>query len=187
MDDLDFSGLTDDQIAGLAAALAQEALRRSPAMAAAFEQALRDERQKAEAMLKGQEKARGIAAEEVEDRAFRAELEVKKEELKKKTVDAMRQYLIAAATILDKDYRNITLVWIPPGNGVTEKLCINAGSTGMYTYWHLFKYEPRTEGVYASPAAKRKLKELHALGKEVIAAIRASKFCSTLVIKGIEL
>lgn len=46
MDELDFSGLSDDQLVELAIAIAKEAARRNPALQAAFAEALATEREK---------------------------------------------------------------------------------------------------------------------------------------------
>lgn len=72
-EELDFSDLTDDQIVELAVALAREAMRRNPALAAAFEQSLLDERARVEAAARGTEQAKRAAAAELEAQAKRAE------------------------------------------------------------------------------------------------------------------
>lgn len=46
MDELDFSGLSDDQLVELAIAIAKEAARRNPALQAAFAEALATERRR---------------------------------------------------------------------------------------------------------------------------------------------
>ncbi len=52
MDELDFSGLSDDQLVELAIAIAKEAARRNPALQAAFAEALATEREKIDARLR---------------------------------------------------------------------------------------------------------------------------------------
>ncbi|MCV6328583.1 hypothetical protein [Pseudomonas aeruginosa] len=56
MDELDFSGLSDDQLVELAIAIAKEAARRNPALQAAFAEALATEREKIDARLRGAER-----------------------------------------------------------------------------------------------------------------------------------
>ncbi|WP_218777862.1 hypothetical protein, partial [Pseudomonas aeruginosa] len=58
MDELDFSGLSDDQLVQLAIAIAKEAARRNPALQASFPEALATEREKIVARLRGAERAR---------------------------------------------------------------------------------------------------------------------------------
>nr|EKU4118476.1 hypothetical protein [Pseudomonas aeruginosa] len=56
MDELDFSGLSDDQLVELAIAIANEAARRNPALQVAFSEALATEKEKIEARLRGAER-----------------------------------------------------------------------------------------------------------------------------------
>jgi hypothetical protein len=206
MSDLDFSELTDDQIVELATALAEEAMRRNPALAAAFEQALVDARERFDAAVRAIEKARidelerveaeargagaakAQALKAIEEQAKKAEAEIQKESLRRRNHEAMRKYLLAVAAILDRPVAKITLVYRPSDWGHKgPRIEVNQGSTGELASWHLVQYVQNTESLTTSPAARQKLPELNLWAREALAAIRALGINHSIVLKGIEL
>lgn len=188
-DDLDFSDLTDDQIVELAVALAREAMRRNPALAAAFEQSLLDERARVEAAARGTERAKRAAAAELEAQAQRAEAARQQEQLRQRQQFALAEYLRRVAGIIGKSPAEITLVWnrthFERGKGA--KLQINQGATGTETRWHLIDYVPSTDQLYTSPGLHKLHAELLPWCREAVAAIRALDLRTGIAIKGIEL
>jgi len=188
-DALDFSDLTDDQVVELATALAREAMRRNPALAAAFEQSLLDERARVEAAARGTERAKRAAAAELEAQAQRAEAARQQEQLRQRQQFALAEYLRQAAGIISKSPAEITLVWnrthFERGKG--PKLQINQGATGTETRWHLIDYVPSTDQLYTSPGLHKLHAELLPWCREAVAAIHALGLRTSIAIKGIEL
>ncbi|HMQ97243.1 MAG TPA: hypothetical protein PKC42_04050 [Candidatus Nanoperiomorbaceae bacterium] len=188
-EELDFSDLTDDQIVELAVALAREAMRRNPALAAAFEQSLLDERARVEAAARGTEQAKRAAAAELEAQAKRAEAARQKEQLRRRQQTILAEYLRRAALVIGKPAADITLVWnlshFERGKG--PKLQINQGATGTDTRWHLVDYVPATDQLYTSPGLHKKHADLLPWCRETVAAIHALNLRKSIAIKGIEL
>ncbi len=189
-ENLDFSDLSDDQIVGLAVALAQEAMRRNPALSAAFAQALLDERERVEAAARGSQQAKQHAARVIAEQAEKAELEVQRERLRQQRQAALAQYLRRAADITGRAVSELTLVWkrhedFQPKSG--PHLQLNAGATGASSSWHLVNYSERTQQLRTSPALHVKQADLLPWAREVCAAVRALGVDHTTVIKGIEL
>jgi hypothetical protein len=188
MNDLDFSDLTDDQIIELARGLAQEAMRRNPATAAAFSEMLIEEKEHAEAAAKGAEAAKRVALLEIERQEKEAEALRQKEALRKRRQEALAKYLRAAAEILEKSPNNITLVYSPNWYSDGPVIMINqGGASDQLARWHLVKYKLRGESLYTSPAARKKTTELNAWAREAIAAVKAIGIDRTFTLKGIEL
>lgn len=188
-DDLDFSDLTDDQIVELAVALAREAMRRNPALAAAFEQSLLDERARVEAAARGTEQAKQAAAAELEAQAARAEAARQQERLRQRRQFALAEYLRQVAGIISKSPAEITLVWncahFERGKG--PKLQVNQGATGTDANWHLIDYVPSVDQLYTSPGLHKLHAALHPWCRETVATIRALDLRTSIAIKGIEL
>ncbi|MBG5793160.1 hypothetical protein GHT80_26150, partial [Pseudomonas aeruginosa] len=93
MDELDFSGLSDDQLVELAIAIAKEAARRNPALQAAFAEALATEREKIDARLRGAERARQYEIQQAERVAEAASKAVADEKMRSKRTELLRRYL----------------------------------------------------------------------------------------------
>lgn len=183
---LDFSDLTDDQIVELAAALAHEALRRSPAMVAAFEAALVDEKQRAEAMARGAARAKARTARDLEEVARRAEHQQQQELLRQKRRDAMAVFLRQAAAITDRHAATLTLVWSGNYYGKGPRLHLNTGTTGRDADWHLVDFSPATQALRTSPGLRGKTLELLQWAREASAAAAAIEPIAC-VIQGIEI
>lgn len=173
MSDLDFSDLTDDQIVGLAAALANEALLRSPAVAEAMREALLSEKEKAEAAIKGAALGRERARQTVIEINRRAAEEQAAEELRQKTLAAVGALLRQAAQLVGRDVRDVTMVWgahYSPG----MKLYLNPGtSTETVGALHLVEYDLGSDAIKTSWALAQKTAELLGWAIETSAALRA--------------
>lgn len=185
-DGLDFSGLTDDQIVELAAALAHEALMRNPALAAAFEQALVTEKEKAEALARGAAAARARALQELQAIGQRAEAEQQRELLRQKRRDALAVFVREAARITGRPLSELTMTWHADEYGKGPHLCLNAGTTGRQASWHLVSYRPREQALRTSPGLRGKSGELLQWAREAAAAAAAIEPVAA-VIQGIEL
>ena len=186
MSDLDFSDLTDDQIVGLASALAHEALRRSPALAAAFEQALVTEKERAEALARGAAAARAQTLQQLQEIAQRAEAEQQRELLRQKRRDGLAVFMRQAARITGRPLSDLTLTWNADEYGKGPHLCLNAGTTGAHASWHLVSYKPREQALRTSPGLRGKSGELLRWAREAAAAAAAIEPVAA-IIQGIEL
>lgn len=173
MSDLDFSDLTDDQVVSLAAALASEALRRSPAVAEAMREALLSEKDKAEAAIKGAALGRERARQTVIEINRRAAEEQAAEELRQMNLAAVGALLRQAAQLVGRDVRDVTMVWgahYSPGT----KLYLNQGtSTETVGALHLVEYDPGSGAIKTSWALDQKKAELLGWAIETSAALRA--------------
>jgi hypothetical protein len=189
MDDLDLSDLSDDQVVGLAVALAREAMRRNPALQAAFQQAIIDERARVEAAANGTARVKQAALQRIREQAERAELEVQRERLRRRVQDALAGYLCQAAAITGRPPAELTLVWkrrdFTRGSG--PRLQLNAGATGEDASWHLVDFLEASQQLHTSPGLHDKHATLLPWAREACAAIRALGIDRATVIKGIEL
>lgn len=183
---LDFSDLTDDQIVELASALAHEALIRSPALAAAFEAALVDEKQRAEALARGAAAAKARTLEEIREIGRRAEAQQQRELLRHKRRDALAIFLRQASMIAGRPVAELTLTWQSNRHGFGPVLCLNAGTTGTDADWHLVEYRPRTQSLNTSPGLRAKTNELLQWAREASAAAAAIEPVAC-AIQGVEL
>lgn len=183
---LDFSELTDDQIVELASALAQEALRRRPAVAAAFEQAMLTERERAEAAMRGAKLGKERLRREIEDTHRRAAHEQAAEELRQRRHQALSAFLGRAAQITDRELHDVTLVWSGLYSQQGPHLYLNAGASGEEVTWHLVDYCPKGESLRVSWALENRKAELLQWAREAVATLRALRVQS-IVLKGIEL
>lgn len=186
-DGLDFSDLTDDQIVGLATALAREAMSRDPALQAAFKQSLLDEKERVEAAAKGSERARRAERARVEKQAQAAALAQIKERERQRVHNALIAYLRAIADVIGHEISNLTLVWsqLNYGRG-GHRLQINLGKTNELVRWHLIDYGADDERLYVSPGLRRKESEIMPWCREAVAAIRALQIDRTTIIRGID-
>lgn len=183
---LDFSGLTDDQIVELAAALAHEALLRSPALAAAFEQTLIDEKQRAEALARGAAQARARTLRDLEEVGRRAEMQQQKELLRQKRRDALAVFVRQAAEITGRPVAELTLAWHGDYYGKGPRMHLNAGATGQHADWHLVDYDARSQALRTSPGLRAKTAELLQWAREASAAAAAIEPLAC-VIQGVEI
>lgn len=186
MSDLDFSDLTDDQLVELASALAHEALMRNPAVAAAFEQALLTEQERAEAAMRGARMGKARQRQQVEDIHRRVAEEQAREELRQQRHAAVAGFVRRAAQLVARDLADVTLIW---GNQYAKghRLYLNAGTnTETVGAVHLVDYNPKTEAIRVSWALERHKAGLLQWARETTAALRALGIDS-ITIKGIEL
>ncbi len=183
---LDFSDLTDDQIVELAAALAHEALRRSPAIVAALKAALVDEKRRAEAMARGAAQSKARTVRELEDMAQRAEQQQQHEKLRQKRRDALAIFVQQAASITGRHADTLTLTWNSNYYGKGPRLHLNLGTTGRDADWHLVDYCPSTQALRTSPSLRSKIPELMQWAREASAAAAAIEPIAC-VIQGIEI
>jgi len=186
MTDLDFSDLTNDQIVELAAALAHEALRRSPATAAAFEAALVSEKERVAAAARGAEAAKHAALRAAQERAQEIEAANQREIRRQQDRDAMAAFLRAAARITGRSEKDLTLVWNSNLNGLGPRLHLNAGTTGDISRWHLVNYDPRKQMLRTTPGLSAKTSELLAWARETTAGAQALNL-GRVVVQGVEL
>ncbi|CBA14778.1 hypothetical protein [Xanthomonas albilineans] len=187
-DDLDFSELSDDQIVELAVALAREAMRRNPALQAAFAQALLDERERVEAAARGSARVKQAAAQRLEQDAERAELAAERERRRQRIHGALVAYLARLAEIIGRPLGELTLVWKPKdyGRGPGPRLQVNQGATGADVRWHLLDFVAVDERLYTSPGLRSRQTELLPWFREVAAVANAFGLVHTFVVKGIE-
>lgn len=184
---LDFSDLSDDQIVALASALAHEALRRNPAVAAAFEAALLTEQERAQAAVRGAQAGKAALLRQVEEISQRAAQEQAREETRQQRRKAMGVFVHRAAQITGRAVSDVTLVWSgvftgPSGN----HLFLNAGASGEEVTWHLVDYCPKTESIRVGWMLEKKKSDLLQWAREAAAAARALGV-SNITIKGLEL
>ena len=187
---LDFSDLNDDQLVELAVELAREAMRRNPALVAAFEQALLDEYERVAAAARGAEKAKKAAAAVLEAQTERAEALRHRELLRRREQDALAEYLRQVADIIGKPVDQLTLVWNknPWGRDKGPKIQVDSGAVGVgNAMWHLVDYLTEKQQLYTSPGLHDKQAELLPWCREVHAVITALDIRQRVAIKGIEL
>lgn len=183
---LDFSELTDDQIVELASALAHEALMRNPAVAAAFQQALLTEQERAEAAMRGAQMGKARQRRQVEEIHRRAAEEQGREELRQRRHAAVAGFVRRAAQLVGRDPADVTLVWMDQ-YGKGHRLYLNAGtSTEGYGAMHLVDYTPQSEAIRVSWALDKRKADLLVWAREAVAALRAFSI-NSIFIKGIEL
>ena len=183
---LDFTGLSDDQIVELATALAHEALRRTPALAAAFEQALVSERERVEAAARGIQAARASMLRHQEELSRRAGEEQVRETVRQRQRDAMSVFLRRAAALCGRDVSDVTLVWNENQWGTGPRLQLNAGTSGDTASWHLVNFKPQQHSIHTSPGLQSKTAELLTWARETCAGARALGLRS-IILQGIEL
>ncbi|MGV8259698.1 hypothetical protein [Pseudomonas aeruginosa] len=188
MDELDFSGLSDDQLVELAIAIANEAARRNPALQVAFSEALATEKEKIEARLRGAERARRYEIQQAERVAEAAGKAVADEKMRSKRTELLRRYLEQVAGLIGKAPQELTLVWKSsdwtraPG----PRLQVNLGSTGTDVKWHLIDYAETTDQIWTSPALAKLIPSLLPWAREVCVAVRAINIDRTTVARGAE-
>lgn len=186
MSDLDFSELSDDQIVGLATALANEALRRSPALAAAFKDTLITEKERVEAAAKGAAKAKKDALDRAQQLQQRIEAEHLKELERQKTRSRTAGLLIDVARIVERDVTDVTLILTSAPSGI-PRLYLNPGTdTNGYGSFNLVQYDIGTKKIRTSWKLDAKKKELLKWAETTVAALRAMQI-SSITVKGIEL
>ena len=183
---LDFSDLTDDQIVELASALAHEALARSPAVAAAFREALLTEKERADAAVRGAQMGRARQRQQIEEIHRRAAQEQAREELRQQRQAAVAVFVRRAAELVGRDVSDVSLVW-GAHYGREVRLYLNPGSSvETVGALHLVEYAPGTQSIRTSWAlADRKLQLLQ-WATETSAALRALGI-ESIKIRGIEL
>lgn len=173
MSDLDFSELTDDQIVSLAAALANEALARSPAVVEAMRAALLSEKERSEAAIKGAALGRERARQQVIETTRRAAAEQAAEELRQKHLAAVAVLLRRAALLVGRNVSDVTIVWGAHYSPET-RLYLNPGtSTETVGALHLVEYTPSSGGIKTSWAIAEKKADLLGWAIETSAALRA--------------
>lgn len=187
-DDLDFSELSDDQLVELAVALAREAMRRNPALQAAFAQALLDERERVEAAARGGARAKREAAQQLEEEMHRAAAAMAREQRRRRVQAALAAYLGRLAELLGKPVGEMTLVWKPKdfGRGPGPRLQVNQGTTGAEARWHLLDFVELDQRLYTSPGLHGRQADLLPWCREAAAAVHALGVKGTIVIKGAE-
>nr|WP_308006626.1 hypothetical protein [Xanthomonas albilineans] len=184
-DDLDFSELTDDQIVGLAVALAREAMRRNPALQAAFAQSLLDERDRVEAAARGGEQAKRDEAARIEQQAKAAGDAEARERERQRVHDALAAYLRAGAAIIGHRPQDVTLMWDRTPHqtrGKAPKLRLNP----LRQQWSLVEYDVTAEDIHTSPGLRSKRAALLPWCREASAAIQALGIDRTTTLRGID-
>ncbi|WP_166737478.1 hypothetical protein [Pseudomonas aeruginosa] len=190
MDELDFSGLSDDQLVELAIAIAKEAARRNPALQAAFAEALATEREKIDARLRGAERARQYEIQQAERVAEAASKAVADEKMRSKRTELLRRYLEQLAYLIGRPPQELTLVWKTSDwtrRVSGPRLQVNLGSTGTDVKWHLIDYAEATDQIWTSPALAKLTPSLQPWAREVCVAVRAINFDRTTVARGAEI
>jgi hypothetical protein len=187
MDDLDLSGLTDDQVVELAALLAREALRRSPAMQAAFQHAMIDEAERSRIAAASAQAGRAKAVREIEVQATRAGYEQEKEAHRRRVATGFAGLVNRAASIMGKPIAEVTIVWMPSmwGKG-GARVHINQGQQGADARWHLVEYIEASQTLYTAPGLRSQSAALQDITRQICAIARALGITATTVIKGID-
>jgi hypothetical protein len=186
-EDIDFSGLTDDQIVELAIGLAREAMSRNPATAAAFKESLVSEYERAQAVARGAEAQKKMALRDLEEEAKRREACAQRKAREERVRTHFAAHLYDAARILGRPVSDITIVWKPSDwDKGGPRVQINLGTAGSDASWHLFQYIERSQSLRASPAARKKLAELQVWARDVCASVRVLNVNHTIVVKGVE-
>jgi len=187
-DGLDFSGLSDDQIVEMAVGLAREAMRRNPALEAAFAQALLDERERVEAARRGTEQARKDEARRIETQAKAAEGALVRERERRRVHDALAGYLRQASTITGIELAELVLVWETRSQirRPNPRLRLALGPMGARSNWFLVDYGVPVDEFHASPGMRARGAALLAWCREAAAAFTALGIERTMELKGIE-
>ena len=187
MSGLDFSELTDDQLVELASALAHEALLRNPAVAAAFQQALLTEKERADAAMRGARMGKARQAQAIEDVHRRAAEEQSREELRQRKHQVMAGFVRQAAQIVGRELVDVTMIWSHSYHRDGPHLLLNPGTnTEVIGALHLLDYCPKTEALRTSWALDKQKPALLTWAREASAAARALGD-QHIMIRGIEL
>lgn len=182
---LDFSELSDDQVVELATALAREAMRRNPALQAAFAQSILDERERLEAAARGSHRVKKAEAEKVERQAQSAAVAQAQERERLRVHSALLSYLHAGAKILGLPPRDIALIWdLDPlqARGKAPKLRLNL----VRQKWSFVEYEVSASDLHTTPGLRKKRAALLPWCREVSAAAMALEIKKSVIIRGDE-
>lgn len=186
MPDLDFSGLTDDQVVELARAAAREAVLRNPAAKAALEQAIATEAEQLDAQVRG-----GAAAKQHILNTLRRQAEA--EVLKQHEADerarwekALRPHLLSAADLVGRQPAEITVSDYHDGG--SRRVRIVTGPNPAGPGWYLVLYDPSKDAVYTSPAMRSKQAQALEWARAFHAATRDpnKQFHRQVVLRGID-
>jgi len=184
---LDFTGLTDDQLVELAAALAYEALHRGAVTAQAFEQALETEKERFDAQTRAAQFAEQARKRSMDEIRKRAAQEQAREELRQQQRTAMAVFVRGGAHLVGRSVNDVTLVWTSSFTANRgHRLYLNAGTTGNEVTWHLVDYCPGEESIRVGWALQKHKPQLLQWAREAAAATRALGLDS-ITIKGIDL
>lgn len=167
MSELDFSDLSDDQIIELARAIALEAVRRSPAMQAAFDEAIVSEAERLDAEARGGAAAKQRRLREIEERAERNAIEQAKQEQKAKWRATLLPLAEQAAAIVGRGVDEITVS--DYHDGASRKIRVTLGPN-VDAGWFLIEYNPKTDSVYTSPGVRPRSAEALAWARAFAAA-----------------
>lgn len=167
MSDLDFSDISDDQLVELARAIALEAVRRSPAMQAAFDDAIVSEAERLDAEARGGAAAKQRRLAELQSRAEREAIA----RMKREEVEAWRASLLPlaerAAQIVGRRVDEITVSDYHDGG--SRKIRVTLGPN-VDAGWFLIEYNPATDSVHTSPGVRPRAADALAWAREFAAA-----------------
>lgn len=184
MDDLDLSMLTDDQIVGLATALATEALRRSPALTAAFRDALITEKERIEAAARGGAQAKKEALAREEQLSKQLEDENQREIARQRIRQKLSGLLKEGARIAGRDIADVTLV-LTSFPYERPMLYLNPGtSTATTGAVNLVHYDIHRQLIRTSWKLEPQKIELLRWAEATAAALRAMNISEIKVIGG---
>lgn len=184
-DDLDFSELSDDQIVALGVALAREAMRRNPALEAAFAQSVLDERERVEAAARGSALGKRAEAARIEQQSRAAAEAQAKERERRRVHAAAAAYLRAGAAILGHRAVDLTLIWDTDSQqtrGTAPKLRLNLARQK----WSLVEFDVTADELYTSPGLRDKRADLMPWCREAAAAMSSLEVSRTITIRGDE-
>lgn len=187
MPDLDFSGLSDDQVVELARAAAREAVLRNPAAKAALEQAIATEAEQLDAQVRGGAAAKQRILDSIRRRAESEALARHEAEEEAAWSRSLQKHLLAAAELVGRPASDITASDYHDGGSRLVRIVTGANPAGPG--WYLVLYNPATDTIATSPALRSKHAQALAWAREFHAATRdpAGKYHREAILKGIDL
>ena len=188
MSELDFSGLTDDQLVELARACCMEAIRRNPAAAQAMQDMMIGEAERARiAKSASAAEIRAARARERERIAKQAREQAQHEEALR-TAEAKRQAAMQAqqrlrerdmallrevAGLLDTDPARLSILHLQSAYG--QRLLVNEGSD-RYARQHLIDYQVRTGEIKVKRGLAKQRAALAAFAAAAAAQLKLDEF-----------
>ncbi|MCA0240194.1 MAG: hypothetical protein LCI02_04985 [Proteobacteria bacterium] len=170
MTELDFSGLTDDQVVDLARAAAREAVMRNPAARAALASAVASDAEQLAAQAAGGAAAKQRVLDSIRARAEREGIERHAAREQQRWQESLRGHLISAAAIVGRGPHELTISDYDDGSGQRVRIVLGANPAGPG--WCFVQYDLRRDRITMSPALKPKELEARAWALAFHAATR---------------
>lgn len=187
MPDLDFSGLTDDQVVELARAAAREAVLRNPAAKAALAQAIATEAEQLDAQADGGAAAKQRILNSLRSRAEAEALKQHEAEEEATWSRSLQKHLLAAAELVGRPAAEITASDFHDGGQRLVRIVTGPNPAGPG--WYLVLYNPAKDSIATSPALRSKQAQALAWAREFHAATLdpTGKYHRQAILRGVDL